>query len=54
MFDDCFKRTYNVEFVFNTSIKDFRKKFKYGIDAEKPMLVIVWPEYFMSNMISDF
>lgn len=53
-FDECFKRTYNVEFVFNTDMDEFRRKYKYGTDAEKPILVIFWPEYFMSNMISDF
>lgn len=53
-FDECFKRTYNVEFVFNTDVKEFRRKYKYGEGADKPILVIFWPEYFMSNMIDDF
>lgn len=43
MLDKSFKRTYNVEFIFNTNMKEFRHKIKYG-KAEKPILLIVWPE----------
>jgi len=43
LFDQSFKRTYNVEFVFNTDIKkSFKQKYKYGINADKPILFIYW------------
>ena len=48
MYDRCFKRTFNVEFLFNTDMKEFRQKVKFGINAEKPILLIIWPEMFMS------
>lgn len=54
-FDQCFKRSYNVEFLFNTDIKNsFKNKYKHGINAEKPILFILWPEMFMSQFIGDF
>jgi hypothetical protein len=34
IFDNCFTRSYNIEFVFNANIKEFGKKFKYGDKAE--------------------
>lgn len=54
MFDSTFKRTYNVEFIFNTDMAEFRQKYKYGKGAEKPILFISWPEMFMSQYVSDF
>ena len=54
MFDQTFKRTYNVEFTFNTDMAEFRQKYTYGKGAEKPILFIFWPEMFMSQYVSDF
>jgi len=48
MFDSCFKRSYNVEFIFNTDMKDFERKYKHGKGAQRPILFIMWPEMFMS------
>ena len=53
-FDQCFKRTFNVEFAFNTDMKEFREKFKYGKDAEKPILFICWPEMFMKEYMTEY
>lgn len=55
VFDQCFKRTHNVEFIFNTDIKNsFKNKYKHGLNAEKPILFIMWPEMFMSQFIGEF
>lgn len=55
IFDQCFKRTYNVEFTFNTDIRNsFKNKYKHGLNAEKPILFIYWPEMFMSQFIGEF
>ena len=35
-------------------MKEFRKAIKANNEAERPILLIVWPEHFMSNMVSDF
>ena len=54
MYDRSFKRSFNVEFIFNTDMNEFRQKVKYGKDAEKPILLILWPEMFMSQYSQDF
>jgi hypothetical protein len=54
MFDLSFKRTYNVEFIFNTDMAEFRQKYKYGKNAEKPILLIMWPEMMMKQYVPDF
>lgn len=55
VFDQCFKRTHNVQFTFNTDIKNsFKHKYKHGRDADKPILFILWPEMFMSQFIGEF
>ena len=35
-------------------MKEFRQKIKYGKNAEKPILFIVWPEMFMEQYFSEF
>ena len=54
MFDRSFKRSYNVEFIFNTDMKEFRQKLKYGKNATKPILFIFWPEVFMSMYSNEY
>ena len=33
MFDTCFKRSFNVEYIFNTDMKEFSSKYKHQKDA---------------------
>jgi len=54
LFVNSFKRTYNVEFIFNTDMKSFKQKYKHGINADKPILFIYWQELLMNQMIGDF
>ena len=35
-------------------MKEFKRAMKSNDKAERPILLIVWPEHFMSNMVSDF
>ena len=35
-------------------MKLFREKYKYGKNAEKPILFICWPEMFMREYISEY
>lgn len=53
IFDECFKRTYNVEFIFNTDMSQFRKAYKSG-KLEKPILLIYWSEFIMSHYVDEF
>jgi len=55
IFDQCFKRTFNVEFTFNPNFKDFRKKY-HNRDGKalKPLLFIYSPPLYMSRYIGDF
>jgi hypothetical protein len=55
IFDQCFTRTFNVEFTFNPNFKDFRKKY-HNRDgkAVKPLLFIYSPPLYMSRYIGDF
>ena len=52
IFDRCFSRTFNVEFVFNPNFKEFRHKYLNG--AEKPMLFIYCPPLYMSRYVGEF
>jgi hypothetical protein len=54
IFDNCFTRSYNIEFVFNANIKEFGKKFKYGDKAEKPILFVYSPPIYMSRYVGEF
>lgn len=54
IFDNCFTRSFNVEFVFDTNMKEFGKKFKYGEGADKPILFIYSPNLYMSRYVGDF
>ena len=35
-------------------MKEFREKYKYGKDAERPILFIYWPDVFMKEYITDY
>lgn len=52
--DTCFKRSYFVSHMFNTDMRDFKAKYKYGKNATKPIIFILWTEMFMSNFAPDF
>jgi len=52
IFDNCFSRTYNVEFAFNPNFKEFRKKLKRG--GNKPLLFVYSPPLYMSRYIGEF
>lgn len=54
LFDSCFKRSFNVEYIFNTDMDEFRQKLKNGTDSKKPILFILWKEMFMSVYIQEF
>lgn len=54
IFDRCFTRTFTVPFFFNTDMKEFGKKFKYGKGADKPILFIYSPPMYMSRYVGDF
>jgi len=43
-----------VEFAFNTDMKSFGKKFKYGKGADKPILFIYSPPLYMSRYVGEF
>lgn len=54
MFDSCFKRSFNVEYIFNTDMQEFKQKMKHGQDSKKPIMFILWKEMFMSVYIQEF
>lgn len=54
IFDQCFTRTFNVEFAFNPNFKDFRKKFKYGVNSDRPMIFVYSPALYMSRYLPEF
>ena len=54
VFDKCFKRSYNVQFLFNTDIKELRQIMKGKKKTEKPILLLIWPEMFMSQYSQEF
>ena len=55
IFDQCFTRTFNVEFTFNPNFKDFRKKFKNPESkATKPLLFIYSPPLYMCRYVGEF
>jgi hypothetical protein len=54
IFDESFKRSFNVPFFFNTDMKEFGRKFKYGQNAEKPILFIYSPPMYMSRYVGEF
>lgn len=54
IFDSCFKRTFNVEYMFNTDMKEFKQKYKYGKEADKPIIFILWNDRFMSHFADQF
>lgn len=33
---------------------EFRQKYKFGKNSEKPILFIYWPEFWMKNFVSDY
>ena len=35
-------------------MQEFREKYKYGKNAERPMLFIYWPSVFMKEYIQDY
>jgi hypothetical protein len=53
IFDQCFTRTYNVEFAFNPNFKEFRKKVRNG-KGSKPILFVYSPPMYMSRYIGEF
>ena len=53
VYDRCFKRSYDVEFLFNTDIGELKRKIKTG-NMDRPVLVIIWPEMFMSQYSHEF
>ncbi len=54
VFDKCFKRTYNVQFLFNTDMKELKALIKGKKKADKPILLLIWPEMFMSQYAQEF
>jgi hypothetical protein len=52
IFDQCFSRTFNVEFAFNPNFKEFRRKFKHG--GQRPLLFVYSPPLYMSRYIGEF
>jgi len=54
LFDNAFKRSYSVEYIFNTDIEELKKKMKTPKPGQKPLLVIIWPEMLMSRYINEF
>lgn len=54
VFDECFSRSYSVEFVLNPNLKEFKRKFLKGKGASKPMLFIYCPPLYMSRYIGEF
>jgi hypothetical protein len=55
IFDQCFQRTFNVEFIFNPNFEDFRRKFKDPErKATKPLLFIYSPPLYMSRYVGEF
>ena len=55
IFDQCFSRTFNVEFAFNPNFKEFRRKFKNADGkASKPIIFVYSPPLYMSRYIGEF
>ena len=52
-FDKSFKRTYNVEFFFNTDMKELKRIMKGQKKTERPVLLLMWPELFMSQYAGE-
>ena len=53
IFDQCFTRSYTVEFAMNPNFKEFKNKFLNGA-ATKPMIFIYCPALYMSRYIGEF
>lgn len=53
IFDQCFTRTFNVEFAFNPNFKEFTKKVKSGKQT-KPILFVYSPPMYMSRYLPEF
>ena len=53
IFDQCFTRTFNVEFAFNPNYKEFTKKIK-SPKQTRPILFIYSPPMYMSRYLPEF
>lgn len=53
-FDSCFDRTYDVEFAFNPSMSDFRRKLRKEGSASKPILFLYSKQMYMSRYFPEF
>lgn len=42
IFEQCFKRSYNVEFIMKTNLKELRRAIRDG--CEKPIIAILVPQ----------
>jgi hypothetical protein len=54
LFDQAFKRTYNIEQALNTNIKEFRQKYKNCKEDDKPLLLLTCREQIMPYIINSF
>ena len=54
IFDQCFTRSFNVEFGFNPNFKEFRRKMKHPAQNQKPLLFVYAPAMYMSRYVGEF
>jgi len=53
-FQNAFTRSYDVEFVFNPSMSEFKRKISVKGAAKKPVLLVYSKELYMSRFFSEF
>ena len=53
VFDQCFKRTFNVEYMFNTDMKEFKHKLE-SEDNDRLLMFILWNDTFMGMNAKQF
>ena len=54
LFEQGFKRTYNIEQALNTNMKEFKHKFRNSKEDDKPLLLLTCREQIMPYIIGSF
>lgn len=54
LFEQAFKRTYNIEQALNTNMKEFKRKVKYATPDDKPLLLLTCREQIMPYIVQQF